>query len=551
MHKLVLSAAVACGLLLPWAACADTPGPASSPTAISMAPPPATPEVHAPFIVGIHPKTPFLWTIPVTGVRPLKFSAHGLPHGLSLNASTGAIIGSIAKAGDYAVQVRVKNSAGMDSHLIHIVAGPTLALTPPMGWNSYDAFGDDVTQSEVLANARYLKTNLQPYGWDTVVVDFRWYDPGTASNPNHPWQRAGVPLTMDAYGRVTPSPDKFPSATDGRGFTALAARIHAMGLSFGIHIMRGIPRNAVKANLPILGTEFHASDAADTSDTCPWCPDMYGVRGDTPAGQSYYDSLFRLYASWGVDFVKMDDTSRPYHTDEIEAVDHAITHCGRSIELSLSPGGTPLDDATHVEAHANMWRESGDFWDHWEALEHEFTLGASWRDYGGQGHWPDADMLPLGHLSISNRSVGLDRQTNFTHDEQITLLTLWSLLPSPLMVGANLPDNDPWTLALLTNPDVLAVDQDSSGATAMPVNTTGDTEVWAKTLADGTLAVGLFNRGDAAGPVTAYWSDLHITGPYLARDLWRRQDLGSFHDGFSTTVPAHGAVLLRLRRANH
>ncbi len=513
---------------------------------------PAAPQIHPPRLVGIRPGTPFLWTVPVTGARPLAFTAGGLPSGLALNPRTGTLSGVLNRPGIYSIRVQVRSALGEDARTVRIIAGKSLALTPPMGWNSYDGFGDDVTQAEVLANAHYVAEHLQPVGWDTVVVDFRWYDPGTHSSPNHPWDRAGVPLTMDANGRLLPSPDKFTSAADGKGFKSLADQVHALGLKFGIHIMRGIPRNAVKADLPIEASSFTASAAADTTSTCPWCPDMYGVRGATPAGQAYYDSLLRLYASWGVDFIKVDDMSQPYHTDEIEAVRKAIDKCGRSIVLSLSPGATPLADAPHVEGHANMWRVADDFWDDWKALDNEFGLGASWQGSAGPGHWPDADMLPLGHLSVSGRSVRQDRQTAFTKPEQMTLVSLWSLLPAPLMVGANLPDNDSWTLALLSNPEVIALDQDARGAPARRVSVQGSTEVWARPLADGSLAVGLFNRGDAAQPVTArwsdlHWSDLHLTGPRTVRDLWQRRDLGVFSDDFTVPVPSHGAVLIRLQ----
>jgi alpha-galactosidase len=513
---------------------------------IWMTPPAAAPQIRPPFLVGIRPKTPLLWTVPVTGARPLAFTAHSLPPGLALNPRTGTLSGVLTRPGSYPVRIQVRNTRGEDTRTVRIVAGNSLALTPPMGWNSYDGFGDDVTQAEVLSNARYLAEHLQPVGWDTVVVDFRWYDPGTHSDPNHPWDRAGVPLTMDAYGRLLPSPDKFPSAAGGLGFRPLANQIHALGLKFGIHIMRGIPRNAVKANLPIEASGFTASTAADTTSTCPWCPDMYGVRGATPAGQAYYDSLLRLYASWGVDFIKVDDMSRPYHTDEIEAVRKSIDKCGRSLVLSLSPGATPLADAAHVEDHANMWRVADDFWDSWTALNNEFALGASWQSAVGPSHWPDADMLPLGHLSVSGRSVRQDRRTLFTKPEQMTLVSLWALLPAPLMVGANLPDNDPWTLALLSNPEVIALDQDALGAPARRVSVQGDTEVWTRPLADGSLAVSLFNRGDAAQPVTAHWSDLHLTGPRTARDLWQRRSLGTFTGDFTAPVPRHGVVLIRL-----
>jgi len=513
---------------------------------IAMNAAPAAPEIHGPTAVGIRSSTPLLWTIPVTGKWPMTFSAVNLPIGLSLSP-LGTITGTLAKPGDYAVRVTARNGAGRAERVVHFVAGPTLAQTPPMGWNSYDAYGSNVNEAQTLANARYLRRNMQPYGWQYVVVDYRWYDPASATAPDN--GEPGEVLTMDDYGRLLPPANRFPSAANGQGFQGLADQVHAMGLRFGIHIMRGIPRSAVKANLPIEGSVYKAADAARTGDTCPWCPDMVGVRGDTPAGQAYYDSLFRLYAAWGVDFVKMDDTSSPYHTDEIEAVHRAIDKCGRSIVYSLSPGETPVTQGAHVAAHASMWRESGDFWDGWDALDHEFTLGAQWRPFAAPGHWPDGDMLPLGHLSLGGRPVGRDRQTRFTHNEQMTLLSLWSLLPSPLMVGANLPDNDPWTLALLTNPDVLAVNQDSLGAAGEPVSQADGLEVWAKKMADGSLAVGLFNRGEIEDIATADWSKLGITGGYAVRDLWLRKNLGRFKDKYAASVPSHGVVLLRLTEA--
>ena len=513
---------------------------------ISMPPAPAAPRINDPAVVAVRAGTPLLWTAPVSGVRPLKFSTSSLPPGLTLNPATGTLTGTLVKPGSYPVEIRVSNALGRDRRTVRLLVGETLAQTPSMGWNSYDCFGDDVTEAEVLANADYVRTRMQPYGWDTVVVDYRWYDPGAANAPNNTGARAGVALTMDANGRLLPSPNRFPSASDGQGFRALANQVHAMGLKFGIHIMRGIPRNAVKANLPIDGSTLRAADAANTSDTCPWCPDMYGVRGDTPAGKAYYDSLLRLYARWGVDYIKMDDTSAPYHADEIDAVHAAIGKCGRSVVYSLSPGETPIDQGAHVAGHANLWRVSGDFWDGWAALSHEFILGERWHDRAAPGHWPDADMLPVGHLSVRDRSVGKDRATNFTKAEQMTLVSLWSMLPSPLMVGANLPDNDPWTLALLTNPEVLALDQDALGAAATRHAGPDETEVWTKPLADGSCAVALFNTGDLDAPVTARWTDLGISGRRAVRDLWLRRDLAPSGGSCTATVPAHGVVLLRL-----
>ena len=515
----------------------------------TIAPPPAdeAPVIHPPFVVGVRTGTPLIWTVPVTGIRPLTFSVGHLPPGLHLNASTGTLTGTNERPGAYEIDVTVRNRAGKNRRTVHIVVGDRIALTPPMGWNSYDFYGDRVTEAETLANASYLAQKMQPYGWDTVVVDYRWYDPDTAHHPDN--GSPGQDLSMDGFGRVLPAVSRFPSASNGAGFKVLADKIHAMGLRFGIHIMRGIPRNAVKTNLPVQGSEFHAADAANTTDLCPWCPDMYGVRGDTPAGQAYYDSLFRLYAEWGVDYVKMDDTSSPYHSKEIEAVHDAISKCGRSIVYSLSPGETPIESASHVASHTNLWRVSGDFWDNWNSLRHEFTLAERWQRFIGAGSWPDADMLPVGHLSQGGRPVGPDRKSNFTRPEQVTLLSLWALLPSPLMVGANLPDNDDWTLNLLTNSEVLAINQDASGAAAVRYSVEDDSEIWAKRLADGSLAVGLFNKFDLPQQVTATWSALGVIGRWKVRECWQRRDLGTKEVGMTMVVPGHGAVLLRLTPA--
>jgi hypothetical protein len=419
------------------------------------------------------------------------------------------------------------------------------APTPPMGWNSYDAFGSSVTEQEFLANARYMKENLLPHGWQYVVVDYRWSDAGAAK---HALNGIGGPLVMDEYGRLLPAPDRFPSAAGGVGFKALADQVHAMGLKFGIHVMRGIPRQAVTANTPIQGSQFKAADAANTRDTCGWCRDMFGVNGRSPAGQAYYDSLLRLYASWGVDFIKVDDLSQPYHTDEIEAVRNAIDKCGRAIVFSTSPGPTPVTQAAHISTHANMWRISGDFWDQWRSLDHAFDLASSWEAVGGPGRYPDLDMIPFGRIGI--RSVGNDRQTRFTRDEQVALMSLWSLRPSPLILGMNLPGSDAWTLSLITNDEVLAIDQDPLGKPARRVSQKAGAEVWVRDLAGGSKAVGLFNRGNAATAVTLNWSDAGLAGAQSARDLWQHKDMGTFDNQITLPVPPHGAVLLGLKKSN-
>ena len=241
-----------------------------------------------------------------------------------------------------------------------------VAPTPPMGWNSYDTYGSSVTEEEFLTNATYVKEKLRSHGYQYVVVDFRWSD---ATAANYDPNGIGGPLHADAFGRLIPAPNRFPSSADGKGFKPIADKVHAMGLKFGIHVMRGIPRQSVTANTPIEGSKFRAADAANTGSTCYWCQDMWGINAATEAGQDYYDSIFRLYASWGVDYVKVDDLSSPYHQAEIEAIRRAIDRCGRPMVFSTSPGATPVESAAHVAKHANMWRISTDFWDKWEHLD--------------------------------------------------------------------------------------------------------------------------------------------------------------------------------------
>ncbi len=511
---------------------------------IAAARPGPEPRFNGARVIGLHPNTPLIYSLAVTGERPLEFSATKLPAGIALDPQTGIFTGVQTRPGEYRIQVAVRNSVGKAKSEIRLVCGNALALTPPMGWNSYDAFGDNVVESEVLANARYIAEKMQPVGWDTVVVDYCWSDPGAHDNNRN--ARANAPLAADQFGRLLPAPNRFPSAAGGAGFKPLADAVHALGLKFGIHVMRGIPRNSVKANLPIEGSSFTAVDAGNTNDKCAWCPDMFGVSSNA-AGQAWYDSCARLWAGWGVDYIKVDDLSAPYHMAEIEMIRHAIDRCGRSVVFSTSPGPTPVSHGAHIEANANLWRVSGDFWDNWKSLDHEFALAVRWHDFVGPGHWPDADMLPVGHLSVGHRSVGPDRFTHLTRDEQLTHVSLWCLLPSPLMVGANLPDNDDWTLALLTNPEVLAVDQDPAGKPARRVTDPSLTiETWMKLLADGSSAVGLFNRTGQPVKINLSWRKLGFRSRPTVRDLWMRKDLGR-QEMFVTELPPHGCALLRVK----
>ncbi|MHA6247154.1 NPCBM/NEW2 domain-containing protein [Pontibacter sp. CAU 1760] len=360
-----------------------------------------------------------------------------------------------------------KKTIGLSLLLLNLATGMTLAqksgkkmefhkwaATPPMGWNSWDSYGPTVTEEEVKANADYMAKHLKSSGWEYVVVDIRWY---VSNDKAHGYNQTDPQFNMDEYGRFIPAPNRFPSAANGQGFKPLADYIHSKGLKFGIHIMRGIPVVAVKQNTPIKGSSARAQDIYSPEDQCRWLRDMYTILPDKAGAQEYYNSLFDMYAAWGVDFVKVDDLSSPiYFAGEVEMIRKAIDRTGRKIVLSTSPGETPVEKAAHVQQHANMWRTVGDFWDSWLQLKEHFEVFARWNDYRMPGAWPDGDMLPLGRLSIRGER-GDDRMTAFTKDEQYTLMTLWSIFKSPLMFGGDLPSNDAFTNELLTNKEVLKV----------------------------------------------------------------------------------------------
>ena len=414
-----------------------------------------------------------------------------------------------------------------------------LAPTPPMGWNSWNSFATTINEEQALENARIMAQKLLPSGYDIFTVDIQWYEPNATGYD----YRKDANLSMDEYGRLLPAPNRFPTANGGKGFKALADQIHKMGMKFGIHVMRGIPRQAVKMNTPILGTSLRAQDVADTSSTCMWNGDMYGVDMTKPGAQEYYNSIFKLYASWGVDFVKMDDMSRPYDKNwrEIEAAHKAIQVSGRAITLSLSPGETDLKWASHVPHYAQMWRISDDFWDEWKLLKEQFQRLENWNPVMAANAWPDADMLPLGRLAMG------ERDTKFTPDEQQTLMTLWSIARSPLIMGGDLRRLDAATLALLTNPEVLAVNQKSHQN--RPHRADQGTRIWSA-QANGARPVhylALFNTEDK--PVTLEFdlSRLNLGDKTVAlRDLWKRSDLAPARGVIRQALAPHASALLRV-----
>lgn len=421
------------------------------------------------------------------------------------------------------------------------MSDPQRAPTPPMGWNSWDVYGASVTEREVVDNAEAMARQLRPYGWEYVVVDIQWYEPAATTSVYTKF----APLVMDEVSRLLPAVNRFPSAATGAGFKPLADRVHELGLKFGIHIMRGIPRQAVHANTAILGTDVRARDVAANS-ICAWNTDMYGVDHLAPGAQAYYDSLFELYAAWTVDLVKVDDVLFPYAAGEIELIRSAIDRCGRPIVLSLSCGPTDIAQASHLRAHAEMWRVTGDFWDSWPDLVAMFPVCAAWSRFAGEGRWPDADMLPVGRLAIRSREHGLsERQTRLSRDEQVTMLTLWCMVRSPLMLGCDLTTLDDFTLALLTNPEVLEVSRASVDAGEL--TRTDNIIVWTAYADDeSTTYLAVFNTGFAGALVSTPLEAAGLPGRVTVRDLWARADLGPADRVVTVEVPSHGARLLKL-----
>ena len=414
-----------------------------------------------------------------------------------------------------------------------------IAQYPPMGWNSWDCYGAAVTEDIVRKNADYMAAHLKPFGWEYIVVDIQWSQPTAVNHEYEPFSE----LCMDEYGRLLPAVNRFPSAANGAGFCPLADYVHSLGLKFGIHIMRGLPRMAAHRRLPIADSDSFCHLAANPNSICAWNPDMYGLRCDRPEAAAYYRSIFRLYASWGVDFVKCDDIAReyPHCRREIELISEACRSCGRDIVLSLSPGPAPLEQAEHLKTYANMWRITDDFWDSWSLLRPMFDRAREWCVHAGPGHWPDADMLPLGAL---RQCEDPSDWTRFTPAEQRTMMTLWCMMRSPLMIGGELTKNDDFTLSLLTNGDLLAIQKES--CCAHPLRTTEEESVWVAPRVDGSgWYVALFNLTDRRRAVSLAPDALER--PFSkAREFWSGRQQSAAR-GLRATLPAHDAAVYLLK----
>lgn len=432
----------------------------------------------------------------------------------------------------------------------------------PMGWNSYDYYDTTVNEEQVKANAEYMASHLKEAGWEYIVVDIEWYAKGAGSMRELYQYIPFAEVQMDGYGRLQPDEERFPSSANGKGFGPLADDIHRLGLKFGIHIMRGIPRTAAHQHLPIWGTDVTADQIADPSSICGWNPDMYGIRKNVKGAQEYYDSIIRMYAEWGVDYIKCDDicNTNLYRENqysaahEVEMIQSAIQKTGRDIVLSLSPGPALIEKAWHYEKYANMWRITDDFWDQWELLKNMFARCELWQNHVSEGSYPDCDMLPVGKLG---KGFGNEWDTRFTKEEQITMMTLWCMFGSPLMIGTDLTLLDEWTLWLLTRKDILKLT--SNDYTARQVYRDEESAVWSclnvnkKDEKEAKEAyVALFNFTDQAKEIECELQQIEQFAGFEqsfsnAKELWTGNEICVKDGCLKDQAPVHGARLFYLQ----
>jgi alpha-galactosidase len=453
------------------------------------------PEINGPRVVGCSPYMPFLFKIPASGKGPLTYTAQPIPKGLTLDPKTGILQGTVQQQGDHKLHVTVSGPAGKDTRTITIKCGDRmLARTPPMGWSSWNAWGTSVNGAKIRAAAdAFMKDGLIDYGYRYVNIDDTWE------------------AKRDTEGNIQPN-DKFG---DIKG---LADYVHSKGLNLGIYSSPG----------PVTCNNFEGSYKHEQQDA------------DT-------------YAKWGIDYLKydwcgyyqitggspnMDQLRKPYFE-----MRNCLDRCGRDIVYSICQYG--MGDVWNwgQEAGGNLWRTTYDIIDSYWRMS---SIGFAQGDHAlnaGPGHWNDPDMLVVGYLGWSSKL----HQTRLSQNEQIMHITLWSLLAAPLILGCDLDRLDPWTKALITNHDVIDMDQDPLGKAAKKVLATPEgLEVWARPLSDGTIAVGLFNGSRTTQEISVKWVQLNLSGSQQVKDLWERKSLGSFRNGLTEEVPWHGAKLYKV-----
>lgn len=480
---------------------------------------PETPKINGAPIFGVRPGSPFLFAIPATGKRPMKFSVTGLPDGLHVNSENGQITGTIAsmERKTYEVVFFAENALGKAGKNFKIVVSDAICLTPPMGWNSWNCWGGKVSQEKVISSAKAMvDKGLSQHGWNYMNIDDGWQG-----------VRGG---NLNA---IQPN-KKFPN------MQKLAEEIHGMGLKLGIY------------SSPWRGTyEGHIGSYSDNEDgTYDWIKEKNhneffryeNKKENFKLGKfSFVKNDADQWAIWGVDYLKYDWIV--VDVPHVKEMSEALIKSGRDVVYSLS-NSCPFHNADAFSELSNAWRTTGDINDSWESVSGIGFGQGPWHKFAGPGHWNDPDMLVVGSVGW-----GSPKPSKLTPDEQYTHISLWCLLAAPLLIGCDLEKLDDFTLNLLSNDEVLAVDQDILGKQARQLAVKGMQQVWGKSLEDGSLAIGLFNLGDTPKFVSVSRKELEIQGSYLARDLWRQKDIGVFEDTFQAFVRPHGVVLVKLTKA--
>lgn len=522
----VVSLGATCLNLLPCLASLQAAGGAS---AFILTPPaPDTPSVNGPGVFGVRPGSPFLYTIPATGKPPLEYAADGLPSGLRVDGRTGRITGVLNEAGEHRITLRARNALGSSSKPFRIVVGDQIALTPPMGWNGWNSYAETISQEKVLSCARVMvEKGLAAHGWTYVNIDDTWEG-----------VRGGE------YQAIQPN-SKFPD------MAALANDIHALGLKFGVYSSPWVITYAghIGSSSDNQDGSYDWIKSGDHNEFERFSKDDNNAREKRrPLRKfgrfSFVEKDVAQWAAWGVDYLKYD--WHPMDVPHVEDMARALRRSGRDIVYSLSNGAS-RESAAAYQGSANLWRTTGDIYDNWPKVSEIGFSQDAWATYAGPGHWNDLDMLVVGNVS-TGKSI---HPTQLTPDEQYTHFSLWCLQSAPLLIGCVLTQLDDFTLGLLTNDEVLAVDQDALGKQAVQVGREGDKVAYVKPMEDGSMAVGLFNLGSTEAVVSIKWGDLGApeNKQMMVRDLWRQKELGTFAGKFEAKVAAHGVVLVRIGAA--
>ena len=502
------------GLLAFSASAAPTDVPSAPPMVILTPPAPKTPRINGPSVFGVRPDSPFQYLIPASGDRPMTFGVDGLPDGLSIDANTGIIRGALREPGDYVVTLRAKNALGVAEKTFRIRAGDTIALTPPMGWNSWNCWAASVSAEKVVRSAKALvDSGLAQHGWSYINIDDGWQ--GARTGEGHALQ----------------GNEKFPD------MKAMCDQVHALGLKIGLY------------STPWISSYANFAGGSSDDPSGKWSRELDHEKSKRFGKNSYDEADAKQWGAWGIDYLKYD--WHPIDVPHVESMSKALRASGRDIVFSLSNAAS-FEHASDWARLANCWRTTGDIWDYWDTTDHDWRFSVTeiaftqdrWASVAGPGHWNDPDMLVVGQ-------VGWGPSLHATHlspDQQYSHISMWCMLSAPLLIGCDLEQLDDFTRNLLTNDEVLALQYDALGKQAVRVATIGGVDVYAKPLEDGSRALGFFNRGKTAEKIVFNkLNRLGLNGTLKVRDLWRQQDLPEAKGALNLEVPADGVVLLKLR----